>query len=95
MKLFPESAGRQLEFDKIKLLLAQHCRSAYATNKANELRIHTSRKFIEPELLQTNEYKHIFQNHLNFPDDAVLDLAKELKLLCIESSVKSSFFCCR
>jgi len=89
MKLFPESTARQLEFDKIKLLLAQHCRSAYAMNKANELRIHTNRKFIEPELLQTDEYKHIFQNHLNFPDDAVLDLAKELKLLSIESSVLS------
>ena len=65
MKLFPESAARQLEFDKIKLLLAQHCRSAYAMNKANELRIHTNRKFIEPELLQTDEYKHIFQNHFS------------------------------
>jgi DNA mismatch repair protein MutS2 len=89
MKLFPGSAVQQLEFDKIKLLLAQHCRSQYAAGKANELRIHTNRKFIEPELLQTNEYKLIFQNHLNFPDDAVLDLARELKLLSIESSVLS------
>lgn len=89
MKLFPGSAVQQLEFDKIKLLLAQHCRSQYAVNKANELRIHTNKKFIEPELLQTNEYKLIFQNHLNFPDDAVLDLARELKLLSIESSVLS------
>ena len=89
MKLFPGSAVQQLEFDKIKLLLAQHCRSQYAASKANELRIHTNKKFIEPELLQTNEYKLIFQNHLNFPDDAVLDLARELKLLSIESSVLS------
>ena len=89
MKLFPGSAAQQLEFDKIKLLLAQHCRSQYAASKANELRIHTNKKFIEPELLQTNEYKLIFQNHLNFPDDAVLDLARELKLLSIESSVLS------
>ena len=89
MKLFPGSAVQQLEFDKIKLLLAQHCRSQYAVSKANELRIHTNKKFIEPELLQTNEYKLIFQNHLNFADDAVLDLARELKLLSIESSVLS------
>ena len=87
MKLFPESASQQLEFDKIKDLLAAHCRSEFARNKAAELRIHTHKKFIEPQLLQTNEYKLLFQNHLYFPDDAVLNLNRELKLLGIESSV--------
>jgi DNA mismatch repair protein MutS2 len=89
MNLFPDSAIHQLEFDKIKELLAQHCRSEYAINRAHELRIHTQKRFIEPELLQTHEYKLIFQNHLYFPDDAVLNLSKELKLLGIESSVLS------
>jgi len=89
MKLFPESAAHQLEFDKIKQLLAAHCRSEYARKRAEELRIHTHKKFIEPQLLQTNEYKLLFQNHLFFPDDAVLNLSRELKLLNIESSVLS------
>jgi len=89
MKLFPESAAHQLEFDKIKQLLAAHCRSEYARKRAEELRIHTHKKFIEPQLLQTNEYKLLFQNHLFFPDDAVLNLSRELKLLSIESSVLS------
>ncbi len=89
MKLFPESASQQLEFDKIKDLLAAHCRSEFARNKAAELRIYTNKKFIEPQLLQTNEYKLLFQNRLYFPDDAVLNLSKELKLLSIESSVLS------
>jgi len=89
MKLFPESASHQLEFDKIKMLLAAHCRSEYALIKADKLRIHTHKKFIEPQLLQTHEYKLLFQNHLYFPDDAVLNLSKELKLLYIESSVLS------
>jgi DNA mismatch repair protein MutS2 len=89
MKLFPESASQQLEFDKIKTLLAAHCRSEYARHKAENLRIHTHKKFIEPQLLQTHEYKLLFQNHLYFPDDAVLNLSKELKLLSIESSVLS------
>ena len=71
MKLFPESATQQLEFDKIKELLANHCRSEYAINRSHELLIHTRKKFIEPELLQTHEYKLLFQNHLYFPDDAV------------------------
>ncbi len=89
MKLFPESAPNQLEFDKIKKLLTDHCRSEFARKKAGELRIHTQKRFIEPELLQTHEYKLLFQNHLYFPDDAVLNLSHELKLLGIDSSVLS------
>ncbi|MDE3182646.1 MAG: DNA mismatch repair protein MutS [Bacteroidota bacterium] len=89
MKLFPESASQQLEFDKIKDLLTNHCRSEFARKKAQELRLHTQKRFIEPELLQTHEYKLLFQNHLYFPDDEVLNLSKELKLLSIESSVLS------
>ena len=89
MNLFPESASHQLEFDKIKDLLTGHCRSEFARKRAQELRLHTQKKFIDPELLQTHEYKLLFQNHLYFPDDAVLNLSKELKLLSIDSSVLS------
>lgn len=89
MKLFPETAQQQLEFDKIKSLLTAHCRSEYARNKAIDLRIHTHKKFIEPQLLQTHEYKLLFENHLYFPDDAVLNLSGELRLLGIEASVLS------
>ena len=89
MKLFPESASHQLEFDKIKELLAAYCRSEYARRRALELRIHIHRKFIEPQLLQTHEYKLLFENNLYFPDDAVLNLSKELKLLSIEASILS------
>jgi DNA mismatch repair protein MutS2 len=89
MKLFPESASHQLEFDKIKELLIAHCRSEYARNRSADLRIHTHKKFIEPQLLQTHEYKLLVENHLYFPDDAVLNLSKELRLLNIEGSVLS------
>ncbi|MGN6601863.1 MAG: endonuclease MutS2 [Ginsengibacter sp.] len=89
MKLFPASASYQLEFDKIKTLLADHCRSEFSRKKAADLRIHTQKRFIEPELLQTHEYKLLFENHLYFPDDAVLNLSRELKLMSIESSVLS------
>ena len=87
MKLFPSSAIQQLEFDKIKMLLAGHCRTEYARDKSENLRIHTRKEFIEPELQQAYEYKLFFQNHLHFPDDAVINLNKELKLLSIEGSV--------
>ena len=87
MKLFPSSAIQQLEFDKIKMLLSGHCRTEYARDKSENLRIHTRKEFIEPELQQAQEYKLFFKNHLHFPDDTVLNLNKELKLLGIEGSV--------
>ena len=87
MKLFPSSAIQQLEFDKIKMLLAGYCRTEYAREKAENLRIHTRMEFIRPELLQAYEYKLLFQNHLYFPDDAVINLTKELRLLNIEGAV--------
>jgi len=87
MKLFPSSAIQQLEFDKVKTLLSGHCRTEYARYKSENLRIHTRREFIEPELHQAYEYKLFFQNHLHFPDDSVINLTKELKLLNIDGSV--------
>ncbi len=87
MKLFPESATYQLEFDKIKALLAAHCKTEYAKYKAENLRIHTKKEFIEPQLQQTHEYKLLLQNHLLFPDDHFFNLNKEIKLLGIEGAV--------
>ena len=89
MRLFPESAYIQLEFDKVKSLLAQHCRSEYAIAKGNELRIHTRIEFIETELRQTFEYKQLLQNSIYFPNDPVFNLSKELKMLSIPGAVLS------
>jgi len=87
MKLFPESAYIQLEFDKIKTLLAEHCRSEYAIEKANQLPIHTRIELIETELRQSYEYKQLLQNSIYFPNDPVFNLSKELKLLSIPGAV--------
>jgi DNA mismatch repair protein MutS2 len=87
MKYFPESALVQLEFDKIKSLLAAHCRTAYAHSRAEELRIHTQREYIEPDLQQTHEFKLLLQQGQYFPNDHVLNLSKELKLLSIPGAV--------
>jgi DNA mismatch repair protein MutS2 len=89
MKLFPESAFLQLEFDKIKTLLATHCQTEHARNKAQELRIHTRREFIDAELKQSHEYSQLLQNSIYFPNDYILNLAKELKLLGIPGAVLS------
>lgn len=87
MRLFPESAAIQLEFDKVKALLTEHCKSEYAKDKAANLRIHTKLEFIELELKQTHEYKQLLQNTQYFPGDSVSNLNKELRLLAISGAV--------
>ncbi len=89
MRLFPGSAYVQLEFDKVKILLAAHCRSEYAVAKAKELRIHTKIDFIETELRQGFEYKQLLQNSIYFPNDPIFNLSKELKMLSIPGAVLS------
>ena len=87
MKLYPESASFQLEFDKIKHLLTEKCRSEYAKTKASELRIHTKKEFIELELKQSHEYRQLLQNSIHFPNDYILNLSRELRLLNIQDSM--------
>ena len=87
MKLFPASAYVQLEFDKVKALLAEHCQSEYAKEKTDQLRIHTKKEFIETELKQSHEYKQLLLNGIYFPNDYTLNLSRELKLLAIPGAV--------
>jgi DNA mismatch repair protein MutS2 len=87
MKLFPESAAVQLEFDKVKALLTDHTRTAYAAEKASNLRIHTKKEFIELELSQSHAYLLLQQTGQHFPNDHVLNISRELKLLGIPGAV--------
>ncbi len=89
MKVFPESAVVQLEFDKIKALLEEHCNSENAKEKARALRIHTKKSFIDDELQQSYEYKLIQQNGQHFPNDNILNISRDLKLLSIPGAVLS------
>ena len=89
MRLYPESATVQLEFDKIRNLLAQHCQSEYARSKASQLRIHTRIDFVQTELRQSHEYNQLLRNGIYFPNDYILNLAAELKLLAIPGAVLS------
>ena len=90
MRIFPESATLQLEFDKVKSLLAEHSKSEYAKNKANNLRIHTTKDFIDLELKQSHEYRQLLLNGIYFPNDITLNLSRELKLLGISGAVLSA-----
>ncbi len=87
MKLFPPSAFVQLEFDKIKALLSAYCQTHYAGLKVAELAIHTQKEAVELELSQTQEYRQLIQQSIYFPNDYVLNLENELKLLAIPGAV--------
>ncbi len=87
MRLYPESAAVQLEFDKVKSLLKAHCATEYAKTKADTLRIHTKKEFIELELKQTDEYKQISLLQQYFPNDFSQNLSKDIKLLGIPGAL--------
>lgn len=89
MRVFPESALVQLEFNKIQLLLIEHCKTEYAKSRAENLRVHTKKELIELELQQSNEYKLLVQGGQYFPNDHVLNLSREIKLLGIAGAVLS------
>ena len=89
MRLYPESAGIQLEFDKIKLLVKNGCQSAAAKSKAEQLRTHTKLEYIELELRQTYEMKLLRMQRDSFPNDFFEDISKELKLITIPGAILS------
>ena len=89
MKLFPSSAYVQLEFDKVRSLLLEHCETEYAKEKASDLLIHTDQELIGSELRQSYEYKQLLQSGIYFPNDRLLNLSKELRLLAIPGAVLS------
>lgn len=87
LKLFPESASMQLEFDKIRQILIEFCNTELGKKKAEILRIHTRREFIETELKQTHEYFLVLQSAQRFPGDLNINVTKELQLLGIPGAV--------
>lgn len=87
MKLYPESAELQFEFDKIKTLLSAYCETEYAKEKSLNLRIHTRKEFITLQLQQAYEYKLLLEQKQFFPNNFTLNISRQLKLLSIEGSV--------
>src|SRR5450631_4193043 len=87
IRYFPESALGQLEFDKIRDLLAEKCRSAYAKEKASTLRIHTRLELIQVELQRTSEFKSLLEQGQYFPNEDGLQLSREIKLLGLPGAV--------
>ena len=90
IRYFPESALGQLEFDKIRDLLAEKCKSAYAREKASSLRIHTRLEFIQIELQRASEFKSLLEQGQYFPSEDSLNLSHEIKLLGLSGAVLSA-----
>ncbi len=87
MRLYPETALTQLEFDKVKLLLVDLCKTDYAKQKAETLRVHTRKDFIDRDLGQTYEYQLILLQAQYFPNEFVLNINKDIKLLSIPGAL--------
>ncbi|MDB5230581.1 MAG: mismatch repair protein MutS [Chitinophagaceae bacterium] len=83
MKIYPESADSQLEFDKVKALLHEHARTEYGKHKAGLLRIHTKKEYIDDALRQSHEYKLLLEQSMYFPNDFTLNIQREIKLIGI------------
>lgn len=90
MRVYPESALTQLEFDKVQQLLMAHTRTAYAKQRAASLRIHTQKDHLERELRQTYEYQLILQQGQYFPGQFTANLEKDLQLLGIPGATLSA-----
>lgn len=87
IKIFPTSALLQLEFDKIQHLLKAHCKTDAGKEMAEGLRLHTHIEYIQLALQQAHEYKQLLLLQEHFPNDAVLNLKNELRLLGIHGAV--------
>ena len=83
MKVYPDNALSQLEFDKIKAILLNYCQSTIGKEQVEAMRIHTHLNFIQITLRQTQEYQFIKQANQYFPSDFILDIRKDVKLLGI------------
>jgi DNA mismatch repair protein MutS2 len=86
IRYYPESALDQLEFNKIRELLTEKCKSVYAREKSASLRIHTRMEFIQIELQRTAEFKSLLDLGQYFPIEDTLNLSKEIKLLSVQGA---------
>lgn len=83
MKLFPKNILTQLEFDKVKELIAAKANSQQGKERISEMRLHTQREYIINELQQTADYKILLQSGVFFPNDFIADIKRDIKLLSI------------
>jgi DNA mismatch repair protein MutS2 len=87
MLLYPTHTLEKLEFDKIRILVSQYCRSESAKQNALTLEPMTEPQEVRKHLLHVKDYRQINITGSHFPLDYVTDLSKELSLLAITDAV--------
>lgn len=87
MQLYPAHAAEALEFDKIRALLLQYCRSAEAKRRVEGMKYQDRLPVIRLSLAQTEEYRQILAGKDYFPNDFTADISEELQLLAIPGAV--------
>lgn len=87
MNFYPTDADIHLEFDKIKKLIVQNCRSASSSAMAQNIK--PVRNTVQLHLLleQCNEFKNILQYKAPFPDTSFNDISRDIKMLFVQGSV--------
>jgi DNA mismatch repair protein MutS2 len=83
MRVFPDSALQQLEFDKIRESVALQCQTPYGRGRATHMRIHTQIDWVIAHLRQTYEYKLLLDAGIDLPNNFTSEITKELKLLSL------------
>jgi DNA mismatch repair protein MutS2 len=89
MQLYPAHAAEALEFDKIRQLLLQKCRTDAARELVQAMRFHTRIAYVEEALEQTAEFRATLSGGDYFPNDFTHNIEKELKLLSLPGAVLS------
>lgn len=87
MKFFDEQTAVDLEFDKIRALLTEYCRTTTAAERMMKLRPYRNHKEIAYQLELVHELQLIRNRGLLFPRMDFNELKKEIRMLNITASV--------
>jgi len=86
MNIYPQDSFQRFEFDKLRSLIAEQCRSASAKEFA--LEIQPIKDFSEMllQLEQTKEFLNTLDGIVHFPRSSFVDIQKEIALLKVSNS---------
>jgi DNA mismatch repair protein MutS2 len=89
MRIYPETALHQLEFEQIKSILHGYCGTDESRERAKGLSISIDKDAILLALRQTDEYLQLLKHQQSVPGDFGTNLSKEIRMLEIPGAVCS------
>ncbi|MDR2621636.1 MAG: Smr/MutS family protein [Dysgonamonadaceae bacterium] len=84
--IYPEIFEQKIGFDKIRLLIKNHCLSPLGEEKAAEMTFSSDFIFIRKQLYRTHEFTRIIQEENSFPSDYFFDVRDALKKIRVEGT---------